>query len=161
LFIFLFSLLIVIVVYDMRHKIIPDTLSYLYACIAFVSLFINYSFVGKIFILPSLWALLAGPILALPFALIWLFSRGRWMGLGDAKLLLGIGWMLGLSQGLASLILAFWSGAIVSIVLLVLRYRGITFKSEIPFAPFLIFGVVLVFFFTLDIFSIISWFRMY
>ncbi|MFA7315643.1 MAG: prepilin peptidase [Candidatus Paceibacterota bacterium] len=160
-FFVLFSLLIVIAVYDMRHKIIPDTLSYAYAGITLASLFINYSFIGSVFVIPPLALLLAGPLLASPFALIWLISRGRWMGLGDAKLMIGIGWMLGLSQGIAALILAFWSGAIVSLIMMALHRRKITAKTEIPFAPFLILGVLIVFFCNLDIFSIISWFRLF
>ena len=158
-FVLVFSFLIVIAVYDIRHKIIPDKLSYAFALIAFVSLFINYSFMGKIFVIPPLHMILAGPLLALPFALIWFLSKGKWMGLGDAKLTLGIGWLLGLSQGLASLVLGFWSGAIISLIFLLLKYHKVTPKTEIPFAPFLILGVLLVFFFNLDIFSIISWFR--
>ncbi len=155
----LFCLMIVIAVYDLRHKIIPDKLSYAFAIISFVALFINYSFVGSFFVVPSMWTIFAGPILSLPFGLIWLLSRGRAMGLGDAKLMLGIGWMVGISQGTAVIIISFWLGAIVSLLLLAFRGREITRKTEIPFAPFLIVGTAISFFLSIDIFSIISWFQ--
>jgi O-antigen/teichoic acid export membrane protein len=76
-----------------------------------------------LFILPTLSHLIAGPLLALPFVLLWYFSGGRLMGLGDGKLILGLGWMLGLSAGLFSVIISFWLGTIVSLLLIILSKR--------------------------------------
>jgi prepilin signal peptidase PulO-like enzyme (type II secretory pathway) len=149
LYMLMFSFLIVIIVYDLRHKIIPDIFVYSYAVVAFILACIT----------PSLWGFLAGPILALPFALLWLVSGGRAMGLGDAKLILGIGWMLGISQGLSALILAFWIGALVSIAILLTHKNKINMKSQIPFAPFLILGALLAFFFHLEILPLVSIFN--
>ena len=133
-------LLIVITVYDIKHKIIPDSLVYSFDALALVSVFI-----GGISIIhaPHLWTLLAGPILALPFALIWLISKGTWMGLGDAKLVLGIGWLLGLNAGTNAIILAFWIGAIISLVWMFATYRRFKSRLEIPFGPYLILGLYL------------------
>lgn len=153
-YIFIFSILIVISVYDLRHKIIPDILVYLFAFISFLSIFINFSIVGGLFIKPSFSSLIAGPILALPFALIWFFSKGKWMGLGDAKLMLGIGWVLGIYQGLAAIILAFWIGSIISLTFMFISKNKINMKTEIPFAPFLILGFLIVFLLNLNIFSL-------
>jgi leader peptidase (prepilin peptidase) / N-methyltransferase len=161
LFVFIFSLLIVISVYDLRHKIIPDKLVFTFVIISFLSIFVNYSLFGHLFILPSYTVLLSGPILALPFILLWFFSKGRLMGLGDGKLILGIGWMLGISQGIFSIILSFWMGTIVGIFLILLsrslsngKMGKINMKTEIPFAPFLILGTLITFLFNLDIFSL-------
>ena len=95
LFVFIFSLLIVISVYDFRHKIIPNKLVYIFSAVSFLSIFVNHSSFGSLFIMPSVSYIIAGPLLAFPFALLWLVSRGKWMGLGDAKLMLGLGWILG------------------------------------------------------------------
>jgi len=160
LFMFIFSLLIVIAVYDIRHKIIPDSLVYLFAFLSFLSIFINQSGIGPLFIKPSLLSLFIGPLFALPFFLIWLLSRGRAMGLGDAKLILGIGWMLGLYFGVSTLVLAFWIGSVVSIIMILISHSKLSMKSEIPFAPFLILGTFLAFFFSLDIFSLASFFNL-
>jgi prepilin signal peptidase PulO-like enzyme (type II secretory pathway) len=149
LYMLMFSFLIVIIVYDIRHKIIPDIFVYSYAIVALISVYIQ----------PSLWGFLAGPILALPFALLWLVSGGRAMGLGDAKLILGIGWMLGISHGLSALVLAFWIGAAVSIAILLTHKKKMNMKSQIPFAPFLILGALLAFFFHLEILSLVSIFN--
>ena len=154
-FAFIFSLLIVISVYDFRHKNIPDKLVFVFIVVCFLSIFINYQTANPLFILPSFTNLLAGPILALPFALLWLLSKGKWMGLGDAKLMLGIGWMLGMSLGLASIILSFWIGAVVSLLIILFnKKRKIGLKAEIPFAPFLAIGAFIVFLFSINIFSL-------
>lgn len=158
-YVFIFSILIVISVYDIRHKVIPDKLVYTYAFVSFLSIFVNHFGVGSLFILPSISFIIAGPLLALPFALLWLLSKGKWMGLGDAKLMLGIGWMMGPSLGLAVIILAFWIGAIVSLLVMLLSHKKMTMKTEIPFAPFLILSTLIVFLFNLDIFSLASIFQ--
>ena len=78
------------------------------------------------------------------------------MGLGDAKLALGMGWFLGLVSGVSAVILGFWIGAAISLILLLLQKlnltgKNLTIKSEIPFAPFLILGLLAVFFFGFDV----------
>jgi len=125
-----FCIYIIILVYDLRHKIIPDPLVYLAIVLSLL-----------------FWNLFAGLIIFLFFASVWLLSRGRAIGFGDAKLGLSIGLMLGLSQGSSAIILAFWIGAVFGILLLI-RSKNITMKngnritlkSELPFAPFLILG---------------------
>ena len=159
LFVFLFSLLIVISVYDFRHKIIPDKLVYAFSLFAFLSIFVNSTSFGPLFVLPTLSSLLAGPILAAPFALLWLVSRGKWMGLGDAKLMLGLGWMIGLYLGFSAVILSFWIGSIISLGVMYFNKKRIDMKTEIPFAPFLILGAFIVFLFNLDIMTLSSLFH--
>jgi prepilin signal peptidase PulO-like enzyme (type II secretory pathway) len=153
-FVFIFSVLIVISVYDIHHKIIPDKLVYIFTFFSFLSIFINHTGLGSLFVLPSISYIIAGPILAFPFAFLWLVSKGKWMGLGDAKLMLGIGWMLGPILALSATILAFWLGAIVGVFMIIISKKKMGMKSEIPFAPFLIIGALLAFFLNLDIFSL-------
>lgn len=157
-FSFLFSLLMVLSVYDIRHKILPNRLVYIYSAVAFLTVFINTSGIGSFFVMPSLFAVTAGPLFALPFALLWLLSKGKWMGLGDAKLILGLGWMLGPLASLAMITLSFWIGAVVSLVIMFFSSRKMTMKTEIPFAPFLIISTLIVFFLHLDIYSLIALF---
>ncbi len=150
-----FSILIVITVYDIKHKIIPNNLSFLFSGLALLPMLVNYQSIG-------VWHWLAGPLLALPFAFLWLVSQGRWMGFGDAKLVLGIGWFMGLVDGISSIILAFWIGSIFGLLLVLLSNlnslsfinKNFTIKSEVPFAPFLILGMVLIFFFGWDLLSL-------
>ncbi len=134
--------LLFILVYDLRHKIIPWGASILLMALAAAYAF----FAGA----DALWWW-AGPTLAAPLALIFLLSRGRAMGLGDPVLEVSLGWLLGLTMGLSALMLSFWLGAGVGIALM-LRQKGYTMKSELPFAPFLIAGVWLTLLFHVDFF---------
>lgn len=148
-YISIFSLLLLIAFYDVRHKIIPDTMVYVAGGIAFFGLFLFSEI--------TIWNILAGPILAAPFALVWFFSKGRAMGLGDAKLALPIGWMLGLGAGTLALLIAFWIGALVSLLLMAIERRKYSMKTEIPFAPYLVIGTYLAFAFSLTIQTVMMW----
>lgn len=151
----IFSIYTVILIYDARHKIIPDALVY-----ASIFLAIPYRIVTG----GSLADWLAGPILFVFFGSIWLLSKGRAMGFGDAKLGLSIGILLGMAQGLSAMVLAFWIGTAVTLLyMLALRSisslsRGrkrLTMKSEIPFAPFMIIGAWAALVFHLDLFNVL------
>ena len=156
------SALVVLVVYDIRHTIIPDPYVYLFAVLALVYGYMPYAFVvGS----PLWYPVVSGVLVAAPFGLLWLVSGGRWMGFGDAKLSLGIGAMLGMLGGLSAIIWAFWIGALISLFIMVLsktRLRrgsgGLTMKSEVPFAPFLIVGLLIVLFCLIDILTLIEFF---
>ena len=151
-FISVFCIYIVITIYDFKHKIIPDEL--VYAAIL-ISLVVRWWLGGSAV---DWWA---GPILFAFFASVWLLSRGRAMGFGDAKLGLSVGFLLGAVQGFSAIILAFWIGALGSLTYLLLNKTGfikkakkLTMKSEVPFAPFIVVGAWLALVFDLDIFYV-------
>lgn len=160
------SILIVIFVYDVRHKIIPDLLVYSFILLGGLIALIRFKNTFSLgFPFFSYLDLSAGFLFFLFFYFLWKISDGRWLGLGDGKLSLGIGLTLGFSQGLSSLVIGFWLGAIIGILLIALSRllplirlkRGgirITMKTEIPFAPFLLLGMAGVFFLKLNVFSL-------
>ncbi|MEK9161551.1 MAG: prepilin peptidase [Patescibacteria group bacterium] len=138
-----FSILIVIAVYDYHHQIIPNLFVWIFNGLAFVGLF----FLSRGNELFFNWNnLIAGAVLFSFFALLWLVSRGRWMGFGDAKLALGIGWLLGMTFGIIAITLAFWIGAIVGVALIYLSKNKYGIKSAIAFGPFMILGTAISFF---------------
>jgi len=147
-----FCIYIVILIYDFYYKIIPDELVYAAILLSVVSRWLS---VG------STLDWLAGPILFTFFGSIWLLSQGRVMGFGDAKLGLSIGLLLGATQGFSAIILAFWIGALGSLLYLFLNKVGflknakeLTMKSEVPFAPFIIIGAWLTLLFNLNLFHV-------
>lgn len=156
------SLLIAIAVYDLRHKVIPDSFVYGFIFLSFLHLLISYF----IFHISSPRDFLGGPLLALALASVWFLSRGRAIGLGDAKLALGMGWFLGFVGGLSAFILGFWLGALYALAALAarfimlrtsfcptlkLRLQGLTMKTELPLAPFLIAGTLIVYLTGVDV----------
>lgn len=141
-------ILIVISVYDIKHKIIPDPFVFAFIALAFVGLFLGHS---DWFVIPTWSQMLAGPLLALPFAIIWYVSKGTWMGFGDAKLVVGIGWILGMGAGANAIVLAFWIAAIISIGYLLIVKHSIKPRTEIPFGPYLIIGMYVVLFYKIQV----------
>jgi len=139
------SVLIAMAVYDFKHKIIPDGMVLTFIALSLVLFLVAHPF--KSFYFGSITLdLLAAPILFSFFAFFWLVSSGKWMGFGDAKLAIGVGFLLGFSGGLFAIVLAFWIGAAFSLVLMFLQKINIakfnlSLKSEIPFAPFIILSV--------------------
>ena len=67
------------------------------------------------------------------------------MGLGDVKLAGAIGFLLGWPDIVLALVLAFLVGSIFAIPLLLMKRK--TLKDALPFGPFIVAGVTLVFFF--------------
>ncbi len=70
--------------------------------------------------------------------LIYILGRGG-MGAGDVKLLVVIGFFLGLQQTLLALLAGFVIGGLFGLVMLLTR--RVTRKQAIPFAPFVALGV--------------------
>ncbi len=145
------AVLAVIAAYDLRHKIIPDQLSLMLAGAGLLAAVLRM-YAG---VWPDLMPLTpsapfwldfaAAPLLALPLAGIWYFSGGRAMGLGDAKLLWGVGWFLGFIGGLSAIIFSFWIASVPALFLLISKKGGL--KTEVPFGPFIALATVLVYFF--------------
>lgn len=141
-----FSMLVVVAAYDIRHTIIPPQFSHTLIALGILRQIIE----------PSRASIVVAIGLFLFFAGLWYFSGGRWMGFGDAKLALGIGLLFPAVVSLAGTALAFWVGAIVGILLLFLRKKRFTLKSEMPFAPFLAFGAFIAYFFEFSLPFIVS-----
>ncbi len=150
----IFSILLVIAVYDLRHQIIPDGLVGAFAVLSLGwLLWFFYPNFQELLRFPYYWTLIAGPMLFFPFWFLWFVSKGRWLGLGDGKLALGIGWFLGATLGGSAVMLGFWIGAAYALTIMAVQKLGIrlfgsrlSMKSEIPFGPFLILGVFIVYF---------------
>src|SRR3989344_706382 len=153
----IFLTILLISVYDLKHFIIPDSF--------LVSFFILSLFYLLVLNLSIPQALLSGIVLALPFLLLFLVSKGRRLGFGGVKYIAVLGVFLGLAMGLSAVILAFWIGAAFSIFFLLLKKIGhhlnlpnfknnLTMKSEIPFGPFLSIGIIISFYLNADLFHL-------
>ena len=81
------------------------------------------------------------------------------MGLGDVKLGILMGLVLGWPNVLSSLFLAFLSGAIVGLGLIIVQKK--TMKSQIPFGPFLAGATILVLLSGNSLTKIFNWFMVF
>lgn len=137
-FIFYFvisSFLIIIFVYDLKHYIILDKVIYPAIGISFLFRILDFEHWDFFEIWNLGFGVLSAPLFFLAIILV---SKGRWMGLGDVKLALLMGLVLGYPNILVALFLAFLIGAIMGIGLIILGKK--TIKSEVPFGPFLVLG---------------------
>jgi prepilin signal peptidase PulO-like enzyme (type II secretory pathway) len=126
------SCLIVVFVFDLKHYLIPDYIIYL---AIFFSLFCQPF---------KIWNLALGILPSLFFLAIILVSKETWMGWGDFKLAVLMGIFLGWPKILTALFFAFFSGALIGLVLIALKKKKL--QSQIPFGPFLVAGTFFAFF---------------
>jgi prepilin signal peptidase PulO-like enzyme (type II secretory pathway) len=151
-YLFISSCLIVIFVFDLKHYLIPDEIIYpavLVSCIWYFVSGIIFGSYTKYEILNTVYSALGA---ALFFYLIYHFSKGRAMGLGDAKLAFLMGLFLGFPKMIAALFFAFLSGALAGLILMLLKKK--TLKSELPFGPFLVAGALFALFWGEQIFNL-------
>lgn len=161
--IFIASCLIVIFVYDLRYYIIPDKIVYPAIVVVLISrifsAFVVFNLpaplvkggVGGLIgnFLPFLFSAFGAAVFFLAIVLI---TKGKGMGIGDIKLAFLMGLILGWPNILAALFLAFFAGAVVGIILILVGRK--TLKSQIPFGPFLVGGTIFVLLFGSQISSL-------
>jgi len=135
--------LLIIFVYDLKHFIIPNQVIYPAIIIAFIY---------------NLYQLAINNFLsafgtAAFFLVIVFLSQGRWMGVGDVKLAFLMGLLLSFPNILVALFLSFLIGAMIGVGLVLTKKK--TFKSEMPFGPFLVTGTFIAMFWGQEI---IQWY---
>jgi len=118
--------LMVIFVSDLRYTTIPDQVVYSAIGLALVWSLGNREWLS----------LLAGGVAAAGFFLFLVFvTRGKGMGMGDVKLAGLMGLVLGLPGIVVALMLAFLTGAVTGVILVLIGRKRL--GEHIPFGPFL------------------------
>ncbi len=169
---FFISVLIAITITDLKKTLIPDRIMYPSIIISFVFLiiftiykigylyfYLSQNQIGKYLLPPHSDYFLRHAIMtAEPFlgsiasalliggfflALI-IITKGKGMGGGDVKLGAFMGLSLGFPNSLVAVMFAFITGALVSIVLIILKKKY--FGQSIPFGPFLVVGSLIALF---------------
>ncbi|MES2668743.1 MAG: prepilin peptidase [Patescibacteria group bacterium] len=136
-----FATLAFIVLYDLRHTIVPPVSSTL--LIVFALAYRALVSGGNDALGLSL--MIAG-LIGLGFFLIYALSKGRAMGLGDSPVALALALLAGSSLAIPGLLFSFWIGAVIGIGILAATPKGHRMGIEVPFVPFLAAGYLLAFF---------------
>jgi leader peptidase (prepilin peptidase) / N-methyltransferase len=149
-----FSALAVVFVTDLRWYYIPDgaTVSGLAAAAVFTFINAGGGYPWRFFD----WGLVEGAILSAVFAatfflVIFLVSRGNWLGFGDVKYAVLMGLALGFPGILVGMFFANFFGAILGLALVAQGKKKMS--SQVPFGPFLVAGTLVAIFFTDRIFG--------
>lgn len=127
---FIVTLLIIIFLFDLDYQIIPDWATLSLVVITIVEQCFRNS--GA----PILKFFLTGLAAAAFFLFLHLITKGRGMGLGDVKFAFFMGFFLGPAKTILALYLAFLTGAIVGVILILIKRKR--FGQQIAFGPFLI-----------------------
>lgn len=137
---------VAIIIYDIRHLVVP--IPFLITLFVLCALSMGLRFFVNGF---DIYNLLAPIAISIPFTLLFIFSAGRWVGLGDILLYFCFGMMLSLPAAISSFFYSVWLGAFVSIFLMIAQKRHYNLKTEMPFTPFIIIGALLALYFNPDI----------
>lgn len=164
---FIIAVLVVIVVYDINHFIIPDGLTV--AVLGGASLLLAERMWLGYTLERAAVDIVAAMAGAAFLFFLWFVSKGRWLGFGDVKLALPLGLLVGAGQVFSFVVASFWIGAVVSILIMgwqLVPKRGkprlpttrqqLTMKSAVPFAPFLVASCLLVYFTHFNVLTLFS-----
>lgn len=131
-----FLVVIAIFVIDLEHQFIPDELVFIGFTLSFFGVLLTSP---ETLYIRMLSAFGAGAFLLL----IHLFTKGKGMGLGDVKFVLIAGLLLGWPYTPIFLFLAFLTGAVVGIILILTSKAE--FRQQIAFGPFLVVSLMATF----------------
>lgn len=124
---------VLVFVFDYRAYIIPDRIT-IPAMIAAILCNVALGY--------PVWAiLLGGFMIGGFFALQYLLSHGKWVGGGDIRFGMLMGFLLGPWLGLVALLISYVAGAIVGSFLLLTKRRVL--GSHVPFGTFMAIGTVI------------------
>ncbi len=135
-----FSILAIVVLYDLRHTIVPMGLSFLLILTS-----LEYAILTAPSVQMLAVVLISAGAIGTAFFLMHTLSGGKWMGLGDAPIALALSFVAG-PFAIEGLLFSFWIGAAVGIFILVLTPKGHRMGIEVPFVPFLAVGYLLAYF---------------
>lgn len=127
--------------YDARWYLLPDRINFAVVGIGLISAVLmvidSSNHVGALLSVLGSVAVLSGL-----YFVLYIVSKGRWIGFGDIKLGLGLGLLLGDWQlAVIGLFLANFIGCLIVIPLMVTgKLKG---DSRVPFGPLLIAGVII------------------
>ncbi len=138
-------LLLPIFMFDYRASVIPDRLS-IPAMIIALSL-------NAVLGIDPVSMLFGGFLLGAFFAIQYFASRGTWVGGGDIRMAMVMGFLLGPELGIFALLVAYTIGALIGVYLIFGRRQSL--RSHVPFGTFMVIGTFIALFFGN---SVVSWY---
>lgn len=137
--------LTILVAYDAKWFLLPDKVTFMVVGLGLVWLGLRIIEQGQVW--PALLSTIgAVGVLGGLYLVLYLVSRGRWIGFGDVKLGLALGLLLG--DWALALVALFTANLLGTLIVLPLLAAGkLKRDSHVPFGPLLIAGALLAFLF--------------
>ena len=137
------TMLVGLFLYDLKWYLLPDAFTYPLIGLGLIDAILRLVWIEQATTAQAILAIvLSLAPLAGFYGLLYMVSRGKWVGLGDVKLGVFMGLVLGWQGALLTLFIANVLGTLV--VLPGLLARKLTRQSRVPFGPFMIAAFVLV-----------------
>lgn len=138
------TIMMALFIYDLRWRLLPNKLVFPLIVISLLLSAVMNLGLAHVSLMDWLITLGLGmlPITGV-YGILYLLSRGRWIGLGDVKLGIAIGLLISWWGGVLVLFLSNLLASLASVPGLL--KRRISGASEIPFGPFLLVATYLVF----------------
>lgn len=128
----LISAFVALLFFDLLYFLIPDKIIFPLIVLALIYNFTTPDFENR---------LATALVLSAIFAIMHIASRGRWMGLGDAKLVFLIGMVFGYPLGALAVLLSVWTAALIGAGLVATKKA--TLKTALPLGTFLAFSSII------------------
>ena len=142
------TLILALVLYDLRHGILPPIFLYPLLALSIVfRLVVDGGVVLTSYEIPV--------VIALSLFFIHYLSRGRAMGLADSPFALALA-ILTAETAFSGIVFAFWIGALFGVVILARTPRGHRIGIEVPFAPYLASGFLLAYLTSWNVLTFLS-----
>ena len=127
----------ILFIYDLLYMQLPDEVSLPAIVVLFGFTFLDFT--------PTWQDALIGAAIPLGFfGAQYLISKGKWIGEGDFRLGILMGFILGWKLTIVALFLSYILGSIVGVYVLASKSKKMS--SQLPFGPFLILGTIITLF---------------
>ncbi|MCL2280990.1 prepilin peptidase [Candidatus Saccharibacteria bacterium] len=147
-------------VYDARWRLLPNKLLWPLVGVATVLSVFSNIFIEQLELIDFLTQIgLAMLPVAGIYGLLYLISRGKWIGFGDVKFGLVVGLLVNWLGAVLVLAGANLIGTLAMLPLLI--KRKLTINSKIPFGPFLILATFLIFLFLPNLTNLVEKYFLY
>ena len=145
-----YTLCMILILIDLKQMIMPY--KFLFPLIAVSALFRVVVLMSENLYAPSIFSLVFALVLGSgAFALLWIVSKGKWIGDSDIFLGLAIALIVGGAiEVWIAFVAASISGLLFGIVVSMLKKKSLR-HMKIPFGPFLVLGMVVSFLFSQEI----------
>ncbi len=132
-FVVLFAL-VSLFFFDLKHRVLPDAI-----------LLPTLIVVGARLVTQQpdqlVNAFATGALLSGLLGLLYLISRGRWLGLGDVKLAFVLGVLFGYPVAIGVTLIAIWAGALVGVGLMLAKRANM--QTALPFGSFWVVAAII------------------
>lgn len=141
-YIYMALLVVLLIIFSIDYKVqlIPDEVHIYITILSVINIIFNVNNILDYI----LGALTGGGIFFVIAYVSYLILKKEGMGFGDVKLMASLGLFLGVKNILVITLLSFIIGAIIGIILLVIRKKDKS--SYIPFGPFIVIAVIIIMF---------------